>query len=179
MSEFYPSSIEDRDIHHKPEEISYSYDQIHSLVKHGADLLEITGFKPDYIVAIGGGGFIPARILRTYVDVPILAVTVSFYEGESHTPTKEPEIIQTIDREILRGKKILIVDEVDDTRSTLYWVIRNLSEKLDNSCDCGVFVVNNKHKEKVIDLNSFIGDMPYIACETTDDIWIKYPWDHV
>jgi len=52
-------------------------------------------FKPDLIVAIGGGGFYPARVLRTYLkvpskvdpakqrNIPIQAIGLSLYEGES------------------------------------------------------------------------------------------------
>ena len=37
-------------------------------------------FNPDIMVAIGGGGFIPARMLRTEVRVPILAVSLELYD---------------------------------------------------------------------------------------------------
>eukprot|EP00808_Paulinella_micropora_P017508 g8269.t1 len=36
-------------------------------------------FRPDLIIAIGGGGFIPARILRTVLHIPILAIALELY----------------------------------------------------------------------------------------------------
>lgn len=51
-------------------------------------------FNPDLMVAIGGGGFYPARVLRTYLkvpskvdpaklrNIPIQAIGLSLYEGE-------------------------------------------------------------------------------------------------
>ena len=62
-----------------------SYNQIHELVCSLAK--QVKQFKPDVIVAIGGGGinslryfyptgFIPARILRTFLKIPILAVGI-------------------------------------------------------------------------------------------------------
>jgi hypoxanthine phosphoribosyltransferase len=36
-------------------------------------------------VAIGGGGFIPARILRTFIKIPILAVGIKLYDDTTNT----------------------------------------------------------------------------------------------
>jgi hypoxanthine phosphoribosyltransferase len=55
-----------------------SYNAIHKLVKNLA-VSEIDKFQPELMVAIGGGGFIPARILRTFVKIPILAVALKLY----------------------------------------------------------------------------------------------------
>ena len=53
-------------------------------------------FRPDLIVAIGGGGFYPARVLRTYLkvqskvdpnkqrNIPIQAIGLSLYVGQYH-----------------------------------------------------------------------------------------------
>ena len=174
MSELYPSSLEDTAIHEVlPLKCKYSYQDIHNLITLGAKKLDKINFDPDYIIAIGGGGFIPARILRSYVDVPILALTLNFYNGESHTPTSEPNIIQTFDINIIKGKNVLIVDEVDDTRTTLKWVLDYISD----NATIGIFVVHNKKKTKVIE---FDDNLHYIACEETDgNTWIDYPWDYI
>lgn len=34
------------------------------------------------MIAIGGGGMIPARILRTFIDIPVLNVGVQLYDKE-------------------------------------------------------------------------------------------------
>ena len=73
-------------------------------------------------VAIGGGGFIPARILRTFVHIPILTVALQLYDDQTNTPKEEPTIIQWFDSQNLqklKGKRVLVVDEVDDSRTTL------------------------------------------------------------
>jgi hypoxanthine phosphoribosyltransferase len=187
MSEFYPTSSEDTE-----EYINYgagmkkrySYNQIHQLVARGSHVLRESGFVPDYILAIGGGGLIPARMLRSHLemkssnDVPILVMTVKTYEKNAHTPNEKVEIIQSVDTRLLEGKKVLIVDEVDDTRKTLAAVLRELeysSIKPSSSISLGIFVVNNKKRDKEIKFNN---DIPYIVCEETDgNTWIEYPWD--
>tara|TARA_B110000967_G_scaffold132026_1_gene134798 strand:+ start:714 stop:869 length:156 start_codon:yes stop_codon:yes gene_type:complete len=34
----------------------------------------------DIVIAIGGGGLIPSRIIRNYINKPIYVVTVSLYD---------------------------------------------------------------------------------------------------
>ncbi len=155
------------------EKVYYTYDDIHDLVKEGYTKLEESDFKPDYILAIGGGGLIPARILRTYIDVPILVTTLNYYEGESQTPCETPNIIQMVDLNMIKDKNVLIVDEVDDTRNTLKYVINNILEN--TNTNLGIFVIHNKNNEKTID---FTDETLYIACEETEgDKWIEYPWE--
>ena len=63
------------------DKIYYSYQDIHNLVKQSSFALK--NFKPDYIVAVASGGLIPARILRTFINVPIISVTISFYNDKN------------------------------------------------------------------------------------------------
>ena len=149
--------------------LNYTYHEIHNMVKEGS--LRLKDFKPDYIVAVAGGGLIPARILRTFINVPIISLTISFYD-ENNQIMKNPKILQWIDKEVIYGKNILIVDEVDDTRKTLSYLIEFFNQ---NSNKLGVFVVNNKIKEKVYKIPK---DVLYISCRENTDIWINYPWDN-
>ena len=151
------------------EKINYSYQDIHKLIKVGS--LRLKNFKPDYIVAVAGGGLIPARILRTFINVPIISLTISFYNQHNQI-MDVPKILQWVDKEIIKGKNILIVDEVDDTRKTLSYLVEFFKE---NSKKLGVFVVNNKIKEKVYKIPN---DVLYISCRENTDIWINYPWDN-
>ncbi|MCG8479413.1 MAG: phosphoribosyltransferase, partial [Spirochaetales bacterium] len=64
----------------------FSYRQIHKTVKNLADGILADGYDPDVIVAIGTGGFIPARTLKTCIDRPILTVGIRYYD-ENNRPT--------------------------------------------------------------------------------------------
>lgn len=151
------------------DKIYYSYQDIHNLVKQGS--LRLKNFKPDYIVAVAGGGLIPARILRTFIDVPIISVTISFY-NEKNQIMDVPKILQWVDKETIKGKNILIVDEVDDTRKTLSYLVEFFRQ---NSNKLGIFTVNNKIKPKVYKIPD---NVLYISCRENTDIWIVYPWDN-
>lgn len=150
------------------------YASIHKLVKSLADRLMASGYDPDVIVAIGSGGFIPARILKTYINRPILAVGISYY-GLDQKHSTHPQKIQWIDetQQQLRGKKVLLIDEVDDTRATLSYCIKELLKN--EPKEIAVLVLHNKNKPKDAQFPEDI--TRYFAGKEIDDLWIKYPWD--
>ena len=149
--------------------IHYPYNLIHSIIKRTSDKI-INEFKPDIILAIGGGGLIPARILRTYIDVPVYVITIKAYNNDDSL-NPELKVIQWIN-ENLRNKKVLIVDEIDDTRTSLEFCIRRL-KKINDANDLGVFVVHNKIKQK----KGVINNIKYFSGEDIEDKWIVYPWE--
>jgi len=151
-----------------------SYNQIHNIMKDLAEQIIESGFEPDYIVAIGTGGFIPARMIKTFINRPILTVGIAYYDLNDNIMDK-PNIIQWIDDvdNKLEGKKILLVDEVDDSRATIGFCLeRLLTHKPE---EIAVTVVHNKKKEKRGQIPAEI--KKYFAGETMDDKWICYPWD--
>jgi uncharacterized protein len=153
-----------------------TYNQIHKTIKSLAEKVITSGYQADVIVAIGTGGFIPARIIRTFIDLPILTVGLSYYDKDNK-PQDFPRKIQWIDEveSKLTGKKVLLVDEVDDSRVTLEYCLRELLSH--NPREIAVAVLHNKRKEKR-------GALPveirhYFSGLELDDKWICYPWDAV
>jgi hypoxanthine phosphoribosyltransferase len=153
-----------------------SYTKVHKLVKSLAERLMATGYNPDLIVAIGSGGFIPARILKTFINRPIYAVGISYY-GVDHTHRDHPTKIQWIDEVAnqLTGKNILLIDEVDDTRTTLAYCVGELLKYKPK--EIAVLVLHNKLKKKDVEMPSEI--KRYYVGEEIPDEWIKYPWDAI
>lgn len=99
------------------------------------------------MIAIGGGGYVPARILRSFLkrpgdpNIPIQAIGLSLYEDlgrgdPEETPGTKVTRTQWLDLSALEmanliGKNILIVDEVDDTRTTLEYAVRELQKDVE------------------------------------------------
>ncbi len=151
-----------------------TYNQIHKTIKKLSSDIKESEFIPDVIVAIGSGGYIPARILKTFINRPILTVGISYY-GIDNIPSDTPKTIQWIDEveNKLLDKKILLVDEVDDSRVTLEYCLRELLSH--NPREIAVAVLHNKKKTKD-------GKIPeeikrYYCGEIIEDRWICYPWD--
>ena len=158
------------------EKYYFSYQHIHETVKKLAGLITASGFPLDVMVAIGSGGFIPARILKTFLKKPILTVGITYY-GMDNKPTGTPQTIQWIDsvEKKLSGKNVLLVDEVDDSRVTLEYCLRELLHHAPR--EIAVAVLHNKNKEKKGSLPAEI--TKYFAGEVLEDRWICYPWDAV
>ena len=157
--------------------VYFSYEDIHDAVS--SSVARVKAFKPDVIVAIGGGGFIPARMLRTQVKKPILAISLELYDDATKTANTKVLLKQWFDETpgtfgaLVRGKRVLIVDEVDDTRATLQYAVEEL-RKTNGPAAVGVLVVHNKLKPKK---GTLPADVTYIAGEHVPNAWNCYPWD--
>lgn len=155
--------------------IWYTYDDVHRVLKELAGKIQASGVRYDAMIAIGGGGFIPARILRCFLNIPIYAVSTAYYANDfGYETNSEIKKIQWLDPmpENLAGKNVLVVDEVDDSRVTLEFVLNELQKE--NFAEIGVAVLHEKIKEKVGRLPEGIR---YFSGITVEDWWINYPWD--
>ncbi|EMG50879.1 HPT1 Hypoxanthine-guanine phosphoribosyltransferase [Candida maltosa Xu316] len=178
-----------------------SYNNIHQLCQEIAP--RIKEFKPDLIIAIGGGGFIPARMLRTFMKEPgqpnvrIMAIILSLYEEiENADGVEKPgtQVVRTqwIDyhqsKIDLVGKNVLIIDEVDDTRTTLHYAVSELKKDVEEQAKAkgadpkdtkfGIFVLHDKQKPKKADLpDEIMKTGNYFAARSVPDAWIAYPWE--
>lgn len=159
----------------EPQKIHFTYDQIHDTCIQSAEIIK-KSFNPDIILAIGGGGLIPARMLRGKLDVPIYVVSLTTYD-ENNRPMDTPQVVQWMDFSHLKDKKILIVNEVDDTRKILGFVSDKLvyGEGI-NMRNLGAFVLHNKTKTKHVDLKD-LNVSYYQPGVHLPDKWIVYPWD--
>ncbi|MFP4267359.1 MAG: phosphoribosyltransferase [Spirochaetaceae bacterium] len=158
----------------EPEKIFLTYNTIHKTVKALSKKIIEKGSVPELMVAIGTGGFIPARMLKTFIDRPIYTVGISYYDLENK-PKNSPQKIQWIDEveQKLKGKKVLLVDEVDDSRVTLEYCLRELIAH--NPKEISVAVLHNKLKEKRGVFPEEVKN--YFVGEELPDKWICYPWD--
>ena len=95
-----------------------SWNQIYDMLLDLADRIRKDGFKPNIIVGVSRGGWLPARIMSDLLNNPNLAnVRAEFYLGGAKTKY-EPSLTQPISVTVA-GKTVLIVDEVADTGKSL------------------------------------------------------------
>jgi len=185
---------------------------VHKLCQEAAPRI-LNQFKPQLMIAIGGGGYVPARILRSFLkqpgspNIPIQAIGLSLYEqlpsshpsrvstpgeieqlGTKVTRTQWLDLTSLGEMENLVGKRILIVDEVDDTRTTLEYAVKELEKDVETARQklgargektvFSVFVLHNKNKDKKGSLpDDMLTDNRYLAARTVGDVWICYPWE--
>ncbi len=145
--------------------VRYSWDEVYMLCKELARKIKNSKFKPDVIVAIARGGWIPARILADFLFIKELYSVKAEHWGIVATVTGKARITQplTVD---LKGKKVLIVDDVADTGETIEIVTKHVKEK--GAKEVKTAVIDFKHTSK------FVPD--YYAREMERWAWIVYPW---
>jgi len=186
------------------EKVYATYNQIHKLCQNAAPRI-LNDFKPNLMIAIGGGGYVPARILRSFLkregspNIPIQAIGLSLYEQLSGSdPVEEPGTkvtrtqwldLSSLEMTNLIGKNVLIVDEVDDTRTTLEYAVKELQKDVETArrqqgrtekTNFSIFVLHNKDKPKKGHLpDDMINENRYLAAVTVPDVWICYPWEAI
>ncbi|KAL2147542.1 hypothetical protein VTI28DRAFT_8797 [Corynascus sepedonium] len=186
------------------EKLYVTYNDVHKLCQEAAPQI-LADFKPQLMIAIGGGGYVPARILRSFLkqpgspNIPIQAIGLSLYEqlpdaadaaveaaGKKVTRTQWLDLTALGEMANLVGKRVLIVDEVDDTRTTLEYAVKELQKDVeearakigsDLNTEFAIFVLHNKDKQKKGTLPDDIMNGRYLAARTVGDEWICYPWE--
>jgi hypothetical protein len=185
------------------EKIYVTYNQVHKLCQASAPRI-LDEFKPNLMIAIGGGGYVPARILRSFLkkpgspNIPIQAIGLSLYESLGTDAVEAPGTkvtrtqwldLSSLEMANLIGKNVLIVDEVDDTRTTLEYAVKELQKDVEvaqrklgregEKTTFSIFVLHNKDKTKKGTLQADIIPKNYLAAKTVGDVWICYPWEAI
>lgn len=141
-----------------------TWSKIYRMLLRLAEEIRKDSFKPDIIVGVSRGGWPPARVLSDLLDNPNLAnVKVEFYLGVAETKDK-PTITQPVSVNV-KGKKVLVVDEVADTGKSLKIIKEHLTKEGANE----VKIATIYYKPW-----SLITPDYYVK-ETS--CWIVFPWE--
>lgn len=140
-----------------------SWDYIYELLIELAGRLRESCFKPDVIVGISRGGWIPARILSDLLENPNIAnIKVEFYLDVYKT-VEEPVITQPVSTSI-KNKKILVVDDVSDTGKTLKIVYEEMMKEA------------REVRAATLYYKPWSDYRPNFYVKVTD-AWIIFPWE--
>ncbi len=138
----------------------------------------LDGFKPDYVVGITRGGLNPALMISHYLEIPMHTLKVSLRDDD-HCETN-----LWMAEEAYAGKNILIVDDINDSGSTLNWVMedweKSVSLPIDETWD---HTWNKSVKFAVLidNENSAFGLVDYVGMSINkfdDPSWIIFPWEN-
>jgi hypothetical protein len=104
-----------------------SWEKIYNMLLLLARKIEDDDFKPDLIIGICRGGWLPARVLSDLLEKPCMtSVRVEFYSGIAEKKDK-PRITQPISVNV-EGKRVLVVDDVTDLGRSLRLVKSHLTK---------------------------------------------------
>ena len=153
-------------------------------------------WRPDYIVGITRGGNVPATIISNMLNIRCEALKVSLrddndgYGNESNCWMAEDAFGYVYDDadKVTGGpleKKILIVDDINDTGATFNWIKQDWqSNCLPNDPKWEKVWHNNVRFATITDnlSSEFNGNVDYTAHEVNkaeEDVWLVYPWENV
>ncbi|WAL40384.1 phosphoribosyltransferase [Brevibacterium sp. BRM-1] len=121
-------------------------------------------FEPEIVIAIARGGLLPAGALSYALGLKLAdAINVEFYT-DVHETLPDPVLLEPmLDAEAIKGKRLLVVDDVADSGRTLALVLELLANL---GADPRSAVIYAK-SASVVD--------PDFVWKRTDE-WIVFPW---
>jgi len=115
--------------HKKPEKYEApSWDYIYELCIQIANQVRRSGYKPDLLVAISRGGWIPGRVLSDLLDNLNIATIKAEHYIDIYKTRARPKITQPLPIEV-GGKRILLVDDIADSGKSLKLVKKHLFDQ--------------------------------------------------
>jgi len=105
-----------------------TWSQIYDMLFSQAQKIQNQQYQPDTIIGITKGGLIPARLLSDLIETPQLStIEIEFYIDIAQ-PMSEPTLKKTISTSV-KGRKILVVDDISDTGRSLKLAQKYLQEQ--------------------------------------------------
>jgi hypothetical protein len=102
-----------------------SWDYIYELCIQVADQIKKSKYNPDLLVAVARGGWVPGRILSDLLENQNVATIKVEHYVDIYKTINKPEITQPLPIDV-RGKKVLIVDDIADSGKSLKLVREHL-----------------------------------------------------
>jgi hypoxanthine phosphoribosyltransferase len=162
--------------------IYYTWSDIEHHTQEILRQIHADGWRPDYVVGLTRGGLVPANLISQYLGCRMETLKVSLRDGtecESNLWMAEDAFGHEMDT----AKRILIVDDINDTGSTLIFIREDWhsgcfpdnprwSEVWGANVRVACLYDNESSKSKL--------DIAYSAVtinKADKDVWIVFPWE--
>ena len=175
--------------------IYYSWSDVEGAVLDIARQMFDHNWRPDYIVGITRGGLVPANLLSQYTGIKMHTLSVSLRDNkdtESNLWMAEDAIgAVPADKSKQYGghkhvemlkKKILIVDDINDSGATLNWIKKDWPSGCYPDSEEWNQVWGDNVRFAVLTQNwaSSFRDPDYYVWSVNkreEDCWLVYPWE--
>lgn len=157
---------------------------LHRLIRQ----MNAENWRPDYIVGLTRGGLIPAVMMSHYLELPMNSLKVSLRDSSNDLESNcwmAEDAFGYINKDETdrQKKKILIIDDINDTGATFNWIINdwqlsclpndpNWNDVWNNNVRFAVLVNNESSEFKNIDYAGI-----HIN-KLEKDVWCVFPWEN-
>lgn len=142
-----------------------SWTSVNRLARELAARIRKTGFRPETVVAIGRGGWVPARILCDCLNLTDLrSIRIVHYTAGAKMQ-RRASLVEGLATD-LAGNNTLLVDDVSDTGDTLVLARKHLLER-----SAGTVRIAVLHHKQTSSLRP-----DFFARRILRWRWLIYPW---
>ena len=142
-----------------------TWNEFYDLAKSLSRLIKSSGWRPDLVVAIGRGGYVPARVVCDFLVFDLLTSMKVEHWGIG-AQKRDEALVRFPLATGVSGQRILIVDDVTDTGDTLTTAVGYVESLGPKETRTAVL----QHKIS----SEFKPD--YYSEKITEWRWIIYPW---
>ena len=142
-----------------------SWNSVHALALKLARGIAESGYRPDIIVAIGRGGWVPGRLLSDFLgQMDLTSFKIEHYQ--SARQPKRAQVRYPLAADV-RGRRVLLVDDIADSGETFAVALAHLNSR-GAPAELRSAVLHYKT------VSPYLPD--YYAQKVVNWRWIIYPW---
>jgi xanthine phosphoribosyltransferase len=162
--------------------LTLDYNQYSKLVSNICRDITNSNWRPDYVVGISRGGLLAATMISHYFKIPMHPLEVSLRDG-GETVSNLGMAEDAFGYPRGDRKKILIVDDINDTGATFNWIMKDWP----SGCfpnDPSWLTVWNDNVKFAVTIDNLASNcnvkMDYVGMDINkaeDDVWIEFPYE--
>ena len=180
----------------------YSWQDVEKMCVEIVNKMYADCWRPDYIVGITRGGNVPATIISNMTGIRCEALKVSLRDDSGHgsetncwmaedafgyinKEDRTQEDGEWICSDPSKRKKILIVDDINDTGATFNWIVKDWESGClpDDPHWKDIWGENVRWAVLTDNVSSEFEHTVSYSCDEVnkaeEDVWLVYPWENV
>jgi hypoxanthine phosphoribosyltransferase len=157
----------------------YTWQDVECQTQEILQQIALDPWRPDYVVGLTRGGLVPANLISQYLECPMECLKVSLRDD-----TTQPEHNLWMAEDAYEGKKILVVDDINDSGATLNYIKQDWQsscfpddhERWDHVWNDNVRVAvlcDNEASSSELKISYSAVDLN----KAEEDVWIVFPWE--